>query len=368
MRLLISCAVLLGVALAAAASEAPVSTAKTREPWPHYRGVNGGPMLTDQDIDALAQTGANLLRLSFTAEMPLVQRTPPYAYNEEAFQRLDAILRICEARHIAVVIDPHSSPGTVRPYTMTFEDEFWRDERWHTILIDLWRRLATTYKDRGPVIAGYDLLNEPVAPDGFDSTGPGGWNRLAARLVRTIREAGDTEHTIIIEPAAGRIDGKYVDRISGLAYLQLPDDPKLVVSPHMYRPHPFTHQGVEAPVGAVYPGKIGKEEWNAEKLEAGLQAIVAFQQRTGCPIFIGEFSVSRAAGVSGETYLKDVIGLFERHGWAWAYHDFRGSHHWDSELPYDAQEGETQRRSFDAPRMRLLREAMAANRPAPVAK
>jgi hypothetical protein len=45
-------------------------------------------------------------------------------------------------------------------------DALWRDFRLHGQLIKLWSRIAYRYKDRGRVIAGYDLLNEPSLPNG----------------------------------------------------------------------------------------------------------------------------------------------------------------------------------------------------------
>src|SRR5690606_24345563 len=103
------------------------------------------------------------------------------------------------------------------------------------------------------------------------------------------------------------------DRVESLEDLILPEDDNLIVSPHVYEPFKFTHQGVNRnPAGVPYPGMIDGVYWNKEKLSEYLQPIRDFQKRYhGIPIFIGEFSASRAGGEASNVFLKDLIDLFE---------------------------------------------------------
>lgn len=349
--------ILLGATgLLAPASVPPPAT------WGPHRGVNVGPHITEQDIADLAKTKATLVRASFGA-IPFVNKTPPYEFNEDAFNRLRSIVDWCEKHGLKVIVDPHTAPGMRRAWTCYFEDEFWQDKKWHAYLIGIWKRIATEYKDRGDVIAGYDLLNEPVAPLG-PPEGPGDWNHLAAVLVRTIRETGD-RHTIIVEPAATKNEqGEYLSRLRSLRLLKLPPDDNLVVSPHTYQPHAFSHQGAEGnPAGVRYPGVIAGREWNRAALAESLEIISEFQARTKVSVFIGEFSVSRFAGPEGDHYLDDLISLFEERGWSWAYHDYRTSDEWDPEM--STPDFTKTPRDPDAPRMKLLKKYFAAPLPAP---
>lgn len=238
-------------------SVVPLDATADTQDWGMYRGVNGGPLLDESDIADLASTGANILRLSFV-EMPMMTLTPPYEINEKAFDRLDLILSWCEKSKIKVVIDPHLVPGMTKRTSTVAGDPIWHDEKFHKTLISLWKYISERYKSRGSVIAGYDLLNEPASPFGFPTSGPGNWNALVDELVKTIRGAGD-QHWIIVEPSVGReLNGRIINRIEAARKLRLPEDQKLIISPHIYQPLKFTHQGVHGnPIGIHYPGVIG---------------------------------------------------------------------------------------------------------------
>ncbi|MFA5650532.1 MAG: cellulase family glycosylhydrolase, partial [Proteiniphilum sp.] len=250
--------------------------------------------------DVIEKSGANLIRLMFSYR-PLVNKNPPYNFNEEQFENLRRIVDWCEENNVHVVIDPHTTPGTRDGSTIYPDDEFWKDAKWQEHLMKVWIRIANEYKDRGDVIAGYDLLNEPAVPSADLTI----WNDLVADLTKAIRETGD-KHTIIVEACGSRApNGAYVDRIPSLDKLVLPDDPNLVVSPHFYDPLAFTHQGVIAgyPVlTTTYPGVINGVNWNKERISQELQPVRDFSNRyPDVPIYIGEFSTSRISGPAGDT-------------------------------------------------------------------
>ena len=305
-------------------------------------------------------SGANVIRLMFSYR-PLVDKASPYDFNEEAFGHLRRVIDWCEANDVHVVIDPHTTPGTANASTMYPEDDFWADPAWQAHLMKLWVRIATEYKDRGDVIAGYDLLNEPAVP-GDDL---GIWNQLVADLVKAIRDVGD-QHTIIVEACGRRAgNGAYIGRIASLDKLVLPDDDNLVVSPHFYSPFEFTHQGVDgnAVLSTGYPGTINGVAWNKAKISQEMQPIRDFQQRhPNVPIYIGEFSATRVSGADGEAYLRDLIEVMEAENWSWTYHAFREHDAWNPEMPYtDPLSNGPTTRSATAPRLLVLKEFYAKN-------
>ena len=164
--------------------------------WGPYRGVNVEPSIDERGIAAIGKMHVNLIRISFDSA-PLMHKTAPYSINEANFAKLDRILSWCKKYHIRVVIDPHTTPGTRLRTTTLPGDPLWQDQHWHYDLVKLWRFIAKRYKSAGPLIAGYDLLNEPSAPNGYPRGGPGDWNLLAKTLVKTIRSEGDN-HWIIV--------------------------------------------------------------------------------------------------------------------------------------------------------------------------
>ena len=40
-------------------------------------------------------------------------------------------------------------------------DPFWKEFKYHDLIIELWDEISRRYADKGSVLAAYDLLNEP---------------------------------------------------------------------------------------------------------------------------------------------------------------------------------------------------------------
>lgn len=323
--------------------------------WGVYRGFNINPNITENDIKDIAANGANLIRLNFNRH-PLMKKEPPYEFDEDAFSKLDRILIWSKKFGLKVVIDPHTTPGTDVSTTTKADDDLWSNSLFHDLLVKLWDRIAQQYSNKNDIIAGYDLLNEPSAKALPFPSGPGDYNALIRKLISTIR-MHDKSTAIIIEPPVLKQGDRFiVNRIEGVKYLNLPQDNNLVVSPHMYLPLSFTHQGVGSrKAGIPYAGTVDGINLNKATLAAMLQPAVEFSKKNGIPIFIGEFSASRTAGIDGNLYLKDLLELFSEYNWSWAYHDFRGAPMWDPELPLGTiKKGQ---RSPNSPRMQLLRNA-----------
>jgi len=88
---------------------------------------------------------------------------------------------------------------------------------------------------------------------------------------------------------------------------------------------------------------------------------VEFQQRYGVHIYIGEFSAIRwAPEGSAYRYIKDLIEIFESHGWDWTYHAFREWSGWSVEHGEDR--ANTNPSPTPTEREKLLREWFSKNR------
>ena len=298
------------------------------------RGINVNSVQfstpNNANIQMLHGTGVDVIRLSF-GYAPLMSRTPPYKFVPEAFDRLENALDFCEANDIKVIVDPHTTPGTASKYTMSPTDSFWIDTVKQNLLYKLWDTLSIVLANRGDVIYGLDLMNEPYIP----CCNVNLWNNIAKRITDTIRANGNT-HPIILEPF-GHVDGQgnYINRINSIPLLVLPVDSKLMLSPHFYAPHAFTHQGVDgAPTGFHYPDVINGTYYDSLKLASLMQPIKDFViAHPNIKINLGEFSAARVGGSDGNVWVEDVIGIAEGEGWDWAYHEFRGSPVWDPEMP-----------------------------------
>jgi endoglucanase len=313
--------------------------APAREPYkghdlPRLRGAMIGTRLTEADLRVLGgQWKANLIRWQLTwggfprSPADTAELSAYEVWLNSALDRLDAMLPLCDELGIKVVIDLHTPPGGRNPADNTCR--LFAVKEFQEAFARLWEQMARRYRDNR-VIWGYDLVNEPV--EGSLAEGLMDWQTLAAKTARRVR-AIDTDHAIIIEPAP------WGSSLS-LQYFKPLDVPKVVYSVHMYLPHGFTHQGVRGnPTGISYPGKVGKEDWDKVKLRATLQPVIEYQRQHNVHIYIGEFSAIRwAPGQSAYNYLRDLIDIFEEHGWDWSYHAFREWDGWSVEHGADPKD------------------------------
>ncbi len=329
--------------------------------WGRYRGANINHQFTDADAQVLAGWGANVVRINFH-QLNLMQKQPPYDIQLNAVEALDRILDVCERNGLKAILDPHTTPGTQSATSTLPTDPIWRDFAFHDHLVRLWRFLADRYKNRGPVIAGYDLLNEPSPPRGASLEGtPADWNLLVRKLASAIR-AIDANHTLVVEfPIFANVPGGLPPVAEMVNYLKPIDDPNTVYSVHWYGPGEFTHQGVEGrPVNLRYPGFYRNTTWNAALHRQLLEPVAEFQHRYNVPIYLGEFAAARWAGEDGNRWMRDIADIAERFGWSWTYHSFRIASVWDAEKSNTDQQDET--RFVSTPRIEMLREYYAANR------
>jgi endoglucanase len=238
----------------------------------------------------------------------------------------------------------------------------WNRPELEDSLVDIWGRVAARFKGN-PVIAGYDLLNEPVTPNHRQQPSPLGnalegagrsaavqgdggdpWRRLAVKMIQAIR-AEDADSVIIFQPSPWALP-KGFRQLTPLPFSNV------VYSFHFYEPHALTHQGLyEHRAVLDYPN----EQTSRASLDSAIEPVRAFSRQYGVPIFVGEFSIVRwAPGESAVRYLNDAIELFEAAGWSWAYHAFREYEGWDAELDALLPRGARASRSADVKTIRLL--------------
>jgi len=295
------------------------------------RGVTVDLRRKEDDVEDLLKWNVNFVRVHLRYG-DLVEVTPPYKFREEGFEKLDDMLNWCEKRGIRCLLDLHGMPGKRDVCEEKDRDlRIWEDFRFHDLLVETWKKLANRYVNRGDVVAGYDLLNEPN-PGNFTPGSPADWYALVRRLIAVIRET-DRDTPIIVEPTAW-------GGVTEYAFMPEFDDPRIIYSLHYYQPHEITHQGV-AVVGqgdtknVRYPGKVPNGTmWDRKKMLGTLSQVFEFQDRTGAEMYAGEFSCIRwAPGDTGVNWLRDFVDIMEERGIHWTYHAFREYDGWSLEHP-----------------------------------
>ncbi len=164
--------------------------------------------ITKADIDFIASTGANTIRLPFHYKLFTDEDYMGKTSNQDGFAIIDKVVEWCRADGLYLILDMHDTPGGQTGdniddsygYPWIFESE-----RSQQLFCEIWQRIANRYKDE-PVILGYELMNEPIAhffenKDELNAK----LEPLYKRAVKAIREV-DTNHVILLGGARWNSD------------------------------------------------------------------------------------------------------------------------------------------------------------------
>ena len=164
--------------------------------------------ITRDDIAFIARQGANTIRLPFNYRLFTDEDYMGRSKDQDGFARIDSVVNWCRAAGLYLILDMHDCPGgqtgdnidDSHGYPWLFESEPSQQ-----LFCNIWQRIADRYKDE-PVILGYELMNEPIAPyfenkeDLNKKLEP-----LYMRTVKAIREV-DPNHIILLGGARWNSD------------------------------------------------------------------------------------------------------------------------------------------------------------------
>ncbi|MDE7381195.1 MAG: glycoside hydrolase family 5 protein [Muribaculaceae bacterium] len=156
--------------------------------------------ITRQDIEFIANTGANTVRMPFHYKLFTSEPYMGSTDSDMGFEMMDSVVNWCKDNNLYLILDMHDVPGGQTGDNI--DDSygypwFFRSKKSQQQYFDIWKRIATRYALE-PVILGYELMNEPIAHY-FDDK-----SELNAMLepvykqaVATIRSV-DTNHIILL--------------------------------------------------------------------------------------------------------------------------------------------------------------------------
>ena len=249
-------------------------------------------VLGEVDIKRIADTGANSIRLVLDYRQ---LESSPFEYDEESFSLLDTIISWCEKHKVYLILDMHLAPGIQNPHDFVVHREesyrFWEEGHYQERFYALWTAIAKRYADR-TIIAGYDLLNEGMAPDSAK------YLKVMNTAARNIRQY-DEHHILIVEEALLRNRTKQL--------LPIADD-NVLYSIHFFYPSQFTFYTTTRgrPI-THYPGEMAT---NGEAVGAAES-----QPTTGTSDW--RRLTLRATPPEGAEIVRVIISSDERHGAVW---------------------------------------------------
>lgn len=287
---------------------------------------------TEADAAYFASLGLNCIRIPFNYRH-FIDDMNPSVLKKSGFELLDKFVNICAKFNLYVVLDLHAVPGGQNQDWHSdsgiTKALFWEFKDHQDRAIQLWEALAKHYKGN-PVIAGYNLLNEPADPNKTKSGHYGQrlieWYERAEKSVRAI----DPDHMIFIDGNTYAMD-----------FRAFPEKP---LPNAVYACHDYSMLGF--PIGEQYEGTADQNK----KLRLSFERKVEFMRRKNVPIWNGEFGPvyqnERKEGAEGIKTNVKRFGLLQEQlstyaetdvSWSiWLYKDigYQGMVYLDPESSY----------------------------------
>ena len=129
--------------------------------WELYRSN----YVAQEDIDQIAEWGFNHIRVPFHYKQFYDSSG---TQNPIGYGIIDELITWCQPHNMYIILDMHCAPGGQNGGPISDSDgtaRLWLEEENKELTIQIWREIAEYYSDE-TLIAGYDLINEPVLPGG----------------------------------------------------------------------------------------------------------------------------------------------------------------------------------------------------------
>jgi len=231
--------------------------------------------VAESDIAKLTEWGFNSIRLPFNYRL-LSPEDQPGVFLEEGFQLLDQVVAWCKKYGLYLILDMHCAPGGQNAGNISDSDgieaRLWTEPQNQDRTVAIWEKIVERYANE-PIIAGYDLLNEPVLPSGYSNTV---LRTFYMRLTQAIRKL-DPNHILFIE-------GNWY--ATDFRDLTPPWDEKMVYSFHKY--------------------------WNENSL-AAIQSYLTISNNYNLPIWLGE------TGENSNPWFAACVDLIEQRNISWCW-------------------------------------------------
>ena len=262
------------------------------------RGQNWGVTIKDEHFEAIKRIGFDSIRLPVRwPDYALADA--PYTIEPDFFSKVDRLLDLAENVGLNVVLNIHH-------YESLDQDPQSQRPRF----VALWKQIGERYASR-PDSLYFELSNEP-----HDQLSQH-WNAILRDALAAVRQSNPSRPVIIGPPDW--------NGIRTLPELDLPDDPRLIVTVHMYNPFDFTHQGASWAPERVQ--KIKNLSWGTEAerqaLEQEMDQAAEWAKQHNRPMYLGEFGAYSAAPMESRIrWTGAIVRAAEARNMSWAYWEF----------------------------------------------
>jgi len=286
--------------------------------------------IVEEDFKKIASFGMDHVRLPVDYFL-FEDDDAPGVYKEERLAYIDNCLTYCIRYGLNMILDLHHAPGYF--FGNGSKNSLFTDPAMQERFIAIWQMFARRYLQQGDNLV-FELMNELVWPNSDP------WNELWPRCVAAIREI-DAKRQIIV-------GGNNYNAVGELFNLKMSEDENVIYTFHMYEPHMFTHQGaswipeLKDYNKVSYPIKFDEHYdfirrhgdipplYNRPIIDKRflldvLEPAKIFMERTGKPLYCGEYGVINNADVISATrWYRDLCAILREWGIGHAVWSYRG--------------------------------------------
>lgn len=353
------------------------------------RGVGVSPdSLTEQDLEDIAATGANAIRLQYYNYDNDTATEEEYRawVTDTLLPHLQEVMPLLSEHGLRAMVVLLSPPGgrdeSVSP---PIDRMFLPANSWaRDLFVETWQRIAEV-ANGSPVISSYLIISEPGTPDGA------AWKSLSASTVTAIRNVapsqGSNEQTIILPTIYAN-----PDKVSSVEFPS--NCGTCAIAANFYHTPAYAHQGIHDDKVIIYPGceqgntleaaerkkkkkkKKKKKDKNkgkddkkkkkkkkngggdsaankcsAEGMREAVKKLRNFSVSNNVPVVIGEYSVVGWAPGAAE-WMTDATEMFAEYGWSSFHHAWGEDPVWDPR--YDGDRNNWQKSDAVTDRLQVL--------------
>jgi hypothetical protein len=277
----------------------------------------------DRDLTELKERGVNFVTIYLK---PRKLAKFENLSGEEAFQmslkKADEILDKCKELGLYSMISLSEFPIESEKKLNQNQEKFWDSPRQLSSAVNKIKEVILHFRTRGQELQAYQFITEPVSIGANGKAKkPVPWDKMF-KEVHSFLTKKDTGRYIVYSP------GPWGSPESFKNLEPIIPDSKIIYSFHYYLPHKYSHQGIRKYDNTyAYPGIMGQEYWNKEKILSSLTPIVNFKKKYNKLILVGEFSAVYSAK-GWEQYLRDQLELYQEYNFGYTYFTFNGYREW----------------------------------------
>ncbi|TVR38733.1 MAG: T9SS C-terminal target domain-containing protein [Bacteroidia bacterium] len=304
--------VILALSIAPLQSGEPVSAFEMNQRL--GRGINMGNAFEAPDETAwgnpwkpeyfmiMADLGFSHVRIPVRWSTPeRSMEEPPYTIYESFLNRIQEVVDTALKYQLHPIINMHH-------HNDLFQDPLGQKDRF----MAQWSQIAEFFQHY-PDSLVFEVLNEP-----HDNFTPELWNEFFSEALDTIRTTNPSRTVLLGTALYGGL--------SGVPYLEVPDDPHLILSVHYYNPFQFTHQGASW-VGGDSDAWLGTKWFNTEEERQTIINEFSFTKQFAAehnlPVHVGEFGAYSTADMASRVRWTNFLARwFEEQDFSWAYWEF----------------------------------------------